>query len=198
MKLLLVFCVLLLVGCLEANGCIPIGNNRAEFFDIKPQNEPRYAHHLLVKMKLLLVFSVLLLAGCLSAERCIPKRCPRNEIWSCCPACPQKYCTPVDIKCTTVCRPACVCRPGYVREARFGNCIPEKQCNSVTKAPPPASSKHLVFEPAMNWAIVLLVAAGCSMCNAQTKAIQRPVASRPSTLVQQGLIPLVGGAKCPI
>uniref|UniRef100_A0A182VXB3 TIL domain-containing protein n=1 Tax=Anopheles minimus TaxID=112268 RepID=A0A182VXB3_9DIPT len=64
-------------------------------------------------MKLLLVFCVLLLAGCLEAIRCVPKRCPRNEVWNCCPTCPQKYCKPVDIKCPDVCKPACVCRAGF-------------------------------------------------------------------------------------
>uniref|UniRef100_A0A182R9Y9 TIL domain-containing protein n=1 Tax=Anopheles funestus TaxID=62324 RepID=A0A182R9Y9_ANOFN len=88
----------------------------------------RCAYHLTIKMKLLLVFSVLLLAGCLEAGRCIFQRCPRNEVWNCCPSCPQKFCTPQDIECPAVCSPECVCRAGYVREYEYGNCILENMC----------------------------------------------------------------------
>ncbi|XP_052890679.1 uncharacterized protein LOC128298910 [Anopheles moucheti] len=98
-------------------------------------------------MKLLLVFSVLLLASSLEAERCTPMKCPANEVWSCCPPCPQRYLV------------------------RIG----------------------------MNWVIVLLFAAGCGICVAQTTTTSpRPGTTRTSKPEPKGLIPLTAGAKCPI
>uniref|UniRef100_A0A4Y0BGX6 TIL domain-containing protein n=1 Tax=Anopheles funestus TaxID=62324 RepID=A0A4Y0BGX6_ANOFN len=88
-------------------------------------------------MKLLVVFSVLLLAGCLEAQRCVQQKCPANEVWSCCPPCPQKSCfEQIKPQCPGVCRPGCVCIAGYVRGNNSnGRCIPEKSCPPVTKAP---------------------------------------------------------------
>ncbi|XP_049287139.1 venom serine protease inhibitor-like [Anopheles funestus] len=90
-------------------------------------------------MKLLVVFSVLLLAGCLEAQRCVQQKCPANEVWNCCPPCPQKYCFQPQIKpqCPAVCRPGCVCIAGYVRDNNTDKCIPAKSCGTVTRAPQP-------------------------------------------------------------
>uniref|UniRef100_A0A182S816 TIL domain-containing protein n=1 Tax=Anopheles maculatus TaxID=74869 RepID=A0A182S816_9DIPT len=55
----------------------------------------------------------------------------------------------------------------------------------------------------MNWVIVLLFAAGCCVCDAQSTTVRKPdtTASRSSTTTKDtsnGLIPLQPGAKCPI
>ncbi|XP_053660670.1 zonadhesin-like [Anopheles marshallii] len=150
-------------------------------------------------MKLLLVFSVLLLAGSLEAERCIPKKCPANEVWSCCPPCPQRYCTPKQIRCPAVCRPACTCQTGFVRDDASGKCIREKMC-FVTK-PPHCSSNPSDTQRSngMNWAIIVLFAAGCGICVAQTTTTSKPPGTtQPSKPEPKGLIPLTAGAKCPI
>uniref|UniRef100_A0A182K813 TIL domain-containing protein n=1 Tax=Anopheles christyi TaxID=43041 RepID=A0A182K813_9DIPT len=121
-------------------------------------------------MKHLLVFSLLLLAGCLEANHCVPRRCPKDEVFTCCPTCPQTACIPQDIQCTKVCWPGCVCRNGYL----------------------PATTRATV----MNWTIVLLFAAGCGICAAQT-TVKSP-ATTTSVPSLKGFIPLAPGAKCPI
>uniref|UniRef100_A0A182QCT0 TIL domain-containing protein n=1 Tax=Anopheles farauti TaxID=69004 RepID=A0A182QCT0_9DIPT len=87
-------------------------------------------------MKLLLVLSLLVcVVALVSAQRCDLKRCPRNEVYRCCPSCPQKYCKPTEVKCPAKCTPDCICRPGFVREFEFGNCIPAEKCKRPAANP---------------------------------------------------------------
>ncbi|XP_040153790.1 uncharacterized protein LOC120894944 [Anopheles arabiensis] len=207
-------------------------------------------------MKLLLVFSVLLFIGSLEASRCVHRRCPKNEVYSCCAPCPQKACISEAVKCPTSCLPGCVCKKGFVRETQFGNCVPVdtpaihrlpkcaagctsgfvctkgfvretefgkciplRLCSRISIA-----SAHPSAE--MNWSIFLIVAAGCSICAAQTTVKRYPTGvnatrygttggnathhrttgvyvTRHSTTgssvrPSKGLIPVAPGAKCPI
>ncbi|CAG9839244.1 unnamed protein product [Diabrotica balteata] len=69
---------------------------------------------------------------CIDIGKC-EDRCSRNQFYGCRPCCPEPTCdNPKHLPCTRpcprICINECLCKEGYVRNTRSGECVLPRQC----------------------------------------------------------------------
>ncbi|XP_077290339.1 zonadhesin-like [Arctopsyche grandis] len=72
-----------------------------------------------------------------TGECVLPSQCSNvctgpNEVFSPCSKSCEKTCDNDDPICSTVCKPGCICKEGYVRDTTNGKCVLRQQCSGGT------------------------------------------------------------------